>query len=193
MEYTAFEQKMSKDEAYRLASNKGDWLWHLVFYKYTLAELKMMYIEYVLLELETESTVSILERLRQKVMPVGDGSESQVKKKIQVLVNGTTGGVALVSDHPQITSREITEQDCIQHCSFQREDNIRRAKKLVHKITHRTMGGLHSAELVSYTTVYRPFWVAFYAHGTVGSEIKEGDKVRYITIPADGGHNRRVR
>lgn len=111
-----------------------------------------------------------------------------VKKKMQILVNGTTGSVALVTDRMlQLEDVDFDENTIFQNASFDEEEAIKRAKMLAHKITHRAMGGMHEAEIVQYMSIYRPFWVAFYG------DYEAGSKVRYITIPADGGRSSRAR
>lgn len=181
MSETVFRQVMSKERALKIARNKGDWLWNIVFRGKPLTELKLIYIEYVLLELETTATQSILQRFNKK------GNIKPSVKKLQMLVNGTTGSVVLVSDLPPIEDKTFTEEDLVQAASFVEEEAVKKAKMLAHKITHRILGGIHVAEVTDYKSVYRPFWVAYYG------QFKEGSKVRYITIPADGGKNSRVR
>jgi hypothetical protein len=131
--------------------------------------------------METTSAPSLFRKLLQS------GGEKQLIKKLRVLVNGTTGGVALVTDLPPIEEKDFSEDDWVQNSAFIEEEAVRKAKMLAHKISHRTLGGMHTAEVVDYLPVYRPFWVAFYG------EVKEGNRVRYITIPADGGKNSRAR
>jgi hypothetical protein len=178
---TVFRQTVSREQALEIARKKGDWLWSLVFYNKPLTELRLMYIEYVLLELETTEAPGLL----QKLLP-GEGRTPSVKK-LRVLVNGTTGGVALVSDLPVTESRDFTEEDFVQNSAFSEDEAVRKAKMLAHKVLHRMLGGMRTAEVIGCTPVYRPFWVAFYG------AVREGEKVRYITIPADSGRNSRVR
>ena len=176
-----FRQTMSRAQAMKIAQKKGDWLWNLVFRSQPLSELRLMYIEYVLLEMETTAAPGVFRKL------LANGSGKPLVKKLRVLVNGTTGGVALVSDLPQMEDRDFTDEDYVQTSSFSEAEAVRKAKMLAHKISHRTLGGMHTAEVVEFKPVYRPFWVAFYG------EVKEGNRVRYITIPADNGRNSRAR
>lgn len=181
MVITALKQKMERVEALKIAERKGDWLWNMVFHKVPLSELRLMYIEYVLLDIETMSAPTLASRLR--------GKETEpVRKKLKVLVNGSTGGVSLVTDRNlQIEEIEINEGTDVQQKSFDDEEADKRAKILAHKITHRSMGGMHEARIIERMSLYRPFWVAFYG------DMKEGSKVRYITIAADGGQHQRAR
>jgi hypothetical protein len=181
MSEAVFKQTMSRQQALKTAQNKGDWLWNIVFYNKPLTELKLMYIEYVLLEMETTAAPSLFQKLQKKE------SVKSFVKKLRVIVDGTTGGVALVTDMPLIEEKCFTEEDWVQTSSFVEEEAVRKAKMLAHKISHRVLGGMHTAEVTEYKSVYRPYWVAFYG------EVKEGNRVRYITIPADGGKNSRAR
>lgn len=181
MVITTLRRKMERGEALSIAQRKGDWLWNMVFHKVPLSELRLMYIEYVLLDIETVAAPTLASRLRgQRTEPV--------RKKLKVLVNGSTVGVSLVTDkNLQIEEIEITEGTDVQQKAFDDEEADKRAKILAHKITHRSMGGMHEARIIERTSIYRPFWVAFYG------DMKEGSKVRYITIAADGGQHQRAR
>jgi len=176
-----FRQVMPRAQALKIAQKKGDWLWDLIFCSKPLTELRLMYIEYVLLEMETTAAPSLIQKL------LANGNTKPLVKKLRVLVNGTTGGVALVSDLPQIEEKEFTDEDYVQYSSFLEEEAVKKAKMLAHKISHRTLGGMHTVEVVEFRSIYRPFWVAFYG------EVKEGNRARYITIPADNGKNSRAR
>lgn len=178
---TSLRQKMQREEAMEIAERKGDWLWNIVFHKSPLSELRLMYIEYVLLDIEMVSSPTLLNKIRKK-------ASSPVKKKLKVLVNGSTGGVSLVTDQNlQIEEIELNDEAETQKKAFDDQEAEKRAKVLAHKITHRSMGGMHEAKIVDRLSIYRPFWVAFYG------DMKEGNRVRYITIAADGGQHQRAR
>ncbi|MEG1164041.1 MAG: hypothetical protein RSE31_04880 [Anaerovoracaceae bacterium] len=181
MDVTILEQKMSREQAMKIALKKGDWFWNLVFHSKPLGELKLLYVEYIIFDIETKSTPGIFHNWRMKSQYI------PTKKNVQVLVNGSTGGVSLITDKLNLIEKEFDDSVSYQNTSFSDDEVIIRAKKLVQKITHRTMGGLHEAKIVEYMSIYRPFWVAYYG------KMQEGNKVRYITIPADGGHNSRAR
>jgi hypothetical protein len=181
MSVAVLEQKMPKEQAMQKAQNKGDWFWNLVFHHKPLSELKLLYVEYILFDIETTSTPSLLGKLKSGTPQI------PTTKKVQVLVNGSTGGVALVTEQLKIIEKDFHDKSEYQNTQFSDEEVTVRAKKLVHKITHRMMGGLHESKIVSRLSVYRPFWVAFYG------EMQMGNKVRYIVIPADGGQNIRTR
>ncbi|MFR7990369.1 MAG: hypothetical protein ACLU5F_07210 [Anaerovoracaceae bacterium] len=172
--------KMNSEEAWKIAEKKGDWLWNLVFRNLPLTRLQLMYIEYEIISIKTVGRPALLSRIRGRSKPIC--------KRMDILVNGTTGGVALIADQNlQFERIEITDNINLQSAGFDQDEAIKRAKMLAHKITHRSMGGMHEAEIVNFKSVYRPFYVAFYG------DMSEGNKVRYITIPADGGQSHRAR
>lgn len=177
----ALKLKLSREEARKIAEKKGDWLWQLVFKRLPLSQLKLMYIEYEIIRVKTTSASTALSHLRKK-------ESREVQKYLDILVNGTTGGVALITDQNLCFEELAVNDDMeIQHGVFDRQEAVKRAKMLAHKVTHRMMGGMHETEVIERFSVYRPFWVAFYG------DMVEGNKVRYITIPADGGQNQRAR
>lgn len=177
----ALKLKLSMRDAEKIAEKKGDWFWRLVFKNLPLSQLKLMYIEYEIIRVRTTSAPALLSGFNKK-------KSGAVHKYLDVLVNGTTGGVALITDHHLcVEDLEVDNNIEIQHAVFDRQEAAKRAKILAHKVTHRTMGGMHETEIIERFSIYRPFWVAFYG------EIAEGNKVRYITIPADGGQNQRAR
>lgn len=184
MEQFVFKRTMNKDEAWKIAEKKNSWLWNLVFHKMKLSEIRLVYFEYLIIDYETNSQPSLMQRIRNK----GIKQLESVRKRIPVLYNGSTGQVALVADHPEIQVMDFEDDDeALQHSVYPENTAIEIGKKLAQRIAHRFMGGLHEIDVVEYKSVYRPFWVAFYG------EVKQGEKVRYISIPADGGNNKRVR
>ncbi len=107
------------------------------------------------------------------------------------MVNGSTGGVSLVTDQNlQIEEIELNDEAEMQNKAFDDAEADKRAKVLAHKITHRAMGGMHEAEIVGRLSIYRPFLPL---GCLLRRDMKQGNRVRYITIAADGGQHRRAR
>jgi hypothetical protein len=176
-----FEQKMGRDEALKIAARKGDWLWHIVFHGLPLAELRLMYIEFLLIKLSSEYKPGIFDRLRGAV-------KKSFPQEVEVIVDGTNGRAAMVADHPPIIVMELDdEKDHVQRSDMDEDQLLRNAQKLAMKVAHRFMGGLPLVSVKEYRSVFRPYWVAFYG------QMQEGSKVRYVPIAADGGKDRRVR
>ena len=175
-----FKKRMRESEALHLAKNKNDWLWGLVYHNQPLAKLELVYIEYIIVKARSESEPSLLRKLRGK-------PGKKVVKTFEILFNGTSGSVALITEMPEIEETEFSEDDKVQYTNFTRADIDSSVRKLVHKLTHRHLGGHHIVEIVETTSVFRPFYVAYYGRYEVGN------KVRYITMAADYGQNVRGR
>lgn len=185
MEMAVLKQKMGREDALKKANTKGDWLWSILFANKPLSKLELWYFEYQIFEVETVETPSLIQAIRKK--KITEENDKPCAKIIEVMVNGSTGGVALVNDTLEIEYMDFDPNTNIQNSVFATDETENRAKKLANKIGHRVMGGMHEASILSKRSVYRPYWVAFYG------EVKEGSKVRYITIAADGGKNSRAR
>lgn len=175
-----FKQKMSEEEARQLAQNKNDWLWGLVYHGLPLCKLELVYFEYMIVKARSESEPSLLQKLRGK-------RGKKVVKTFDILFNGTSGSVALITGMPEIEEIDLTDDKHIQLSSFSMKDVENSTRKLVHKLTHRHLGGHHVVEITEVIPVYRPYYVAYYG------EYEEGKKVRYITMAADYGTNTRAR
>jgi hypothetical protein len=176
-----FERKMSEDEAFALARKKNDWFWNIVFGHLPLTEMRLMWLEFLLVEIDTDIQPNFIDRMR--------GREPKNRRKtIEILADGTTGQVALVKDKPRILVKEFEEDsERVQRTEIPEDDLLLSAKKLAIKVTHRLMGGIPIVEVREYRSVFRPYYVAFYG------QMQTGNKVRYVPIAADGGKNKRVR
>lgn len=175
-----FKKKMTEAEALRLAKNKNDWLWGLLYHNLPLAKLELVYIEYIIVKARSESEPSLIEKLRGK-------QGRKVVKTFEILFNGTSGRAALIADMPEMEEKEFSEEDRVQYSGFEYAEIDNSVRKLVHKLTHRHLGGHHLVEIVEMTPVFRPFYAAYYG------EYEIGKKVRYITLAADYGRNTRAR
>lgn len=71
MDVTILEQKMSREQAMKIALKKGDWLWNLVLHSKPLGELKLLYVEYIIFDIETKSTPGIFHNwcMKSKYIP----------------------------------------------------------------------------------------------------------------------------
>lgn len=175
-----FKIRMTESEALRLAKNKNDWLWGLVYRNQSLAKLELVYIEYIVVKARSESEPSLIDKLRGK-------TGKKIVKSFDILFNGTSGSVALITDMPETEEIEFSKDDRVQYTRFTKTDIDNSVRKLVHKLTHRHFGGHHIVETVEVTPVFRPFYVAYYGTYEIGN------KVRYITMAADYGQNTRAR
>ena len=175
-----FKQKMSYSEALKFAENKNSWLWGLIYHGLPLVKLELVYFEYIIVKARSESEPSLIQKIRGK-------SGRKTRKTFEILFNGTSGNVALITDMPEIEEIELTGEAHVQYTQFPDYDIENNTRKLVHKLTHRHLGGHHVVEIIEKIPVYRPFYVAYYG------EYQLGSKVRYITMAADYGRNQRAR
>ena len=206
MRLIAFEKTLSRQEAWKAAELKGSLLWKAVFASQPLKEIRLRYIEYKLIEINMRYKITPLLRMRTNVRNSlksfltlskdGTPMESQSpmlldktaavgEHKIMIISNGTSGSPSLVDALPEIVTMEMEEDQherLIQDSAFSEDEMITNAKKLAVRVMHRIVGGIPRVSDITVKTVYRPFYVAFYG------DVVEGNKVRYITIPADGGH-----
>jgi hypothetical protein len=181
MKEYVFEQKMSEDRARQIAAKKGDWVWGVIFNRLPLTEVRLMYLEFLLINVRSEYMPGPLEKLRNTV-------RKNTVQELEVLADGTNGRIAMVADRPKILIKELEDDNnYVQRSDFDDNDLLSSAKKVAVKVAHRFMGGIPLVEVTEYRSVFRPYWVAFYG------DMREGNKVRYLPIAADGGSNKRVR
>jgi len=207
MKLIAFEKKISKEDAWRMAQQKGSLLWKAVFAGNPLTEIQLKYIEYKIVEVKVEYKITPMlrvrtnlknsfksifsnfvrgDRLRDAPVPMQiDKTKKYGEHSLLLIVNGTSGSPSLVDVMPKMVKIEMTEERydrIVQKTDFTDDEIIRNAKKMAIRVMHRIVGGMPKIKDVTVKSIYRPFYVAFYG------EVVEGNKVRYIPIPADGGH-----
>lgn len=135
--------------------------------------VRTMYIENRLITFEITSHLSIVDRLFHR-------REKSVKSKIEMIANGSTRGVAYYDRRGvEIVEEDVCEDD-IQLSDFPDGDLIMRGNALARRILRRRVGGNISLEVVGVESIFRPYHVIFFG------KPKEGTRVRYIPIAADG-------
>lgn len=205
MKLTAFKKTLSKEEAWQIAEKKGSLLWKAAFASKQLSEIRLRYIEYLIVEVKMQYKITPLMRIRTDVKGLLNSilrknstdlrdiqSHIQLNKKekygthnLLMIVNGTSCSPSLVDVMPQMVRIDMDEdryERIVQETDFSQDDIKKNAKKMAIRVMHRIVGGLPKVKEITIKSVYRPFYVAFYG------DVVEGNKVRYITIPADGGH-----
>ena len=206
MKLLAFEKKISKQEAERIAEKKGTLLWRTIFANRPLKEIRLRYIEYKIIEISMLYQITPLLRMRNNLkhflrsILLNDGSGRSQKSqppiildktvtsgehRILILSNGTSGSPSLIDTLPEFMTIDLDEEqyeDMVQRSDYDDEEMIKNAKKLAVRVMHRMVGGIPRIGGITIKTVYRPFYVAFYG------DVINGNKVRYITIPADCGY-----
>lgn len=182
MKINTYPITVSLDEAHVIAEKKGTPLSKIIMRGKQEYHLKLMYIEYKLIEYALNFKPSAFERLINNIFR----KESfDAKSRIIAIGNGTSGSVAVVADMPDIIAKNVSKEE-IQESAFSDDHFIVRGEKTVRKLVRRRTGGFPGMNVLKVTKVFRPFYVAYYG------EMIEGNKVRYLPIPADGCSSRRT-
>lgn len=173
---------MTLEEAKIKAQKQGTPLARLVLKKGAEYELKLLYVEYKIIEYQLTFRPSRITKLINKILR----KESfDSKTKIRVIGNGSTGGVAIVTDMPAIIKKEVNKEE-IQYSLYKDDHMIEKGKRAATKLVKRQTGGFPEMSLIKIYSVFRPFYIAYYG------ELIEGNKIRYLPIPADGCNNQRT-
>lgn len=207
MKLVAFKRTLTKEEAWKIAQRKGSMLWKTVFAGKPLTEVRLRYVEYRLVEVTVEYKITAALRIRTNLknsfrsalswkkgekklrdvpLPATiDKNNKRAEHSLLMIVNGTSASPSLVDVMPKMVKIEMDDERyerIVQNTDFTDEEILRNAKKMAIRVMHRIVGGMPKIVDIKMRPVYRPFYVAFYG------EYVEGNKVRYIPIPADGGH-----
>ena len=174
MEIFSFPVLMSDHEARRIAEQKGGLLGDIIFRNRPMSVLRLHYIEYKLYKLEATYGNTALSKLFDR------GGKKARRMEILILGNGTSGRAVIVDSHPKIITLEDIDEELIQETGYSGSALEANAKKLAMRVMHRLAGGIPYIEVMEEKSIFRPFWVAYYG------ELITGNKVRYLTIPADG-------
>lgn len=135
--------------------------------------MKTLYIENRLITFEITSPPPLFERLfRRGALPRNS--------KIEMIANGSTCGVSYYDRRGVETVESEVGEDEVQLSDFSDETLITRGNALARRILRRRVGGNLSLEVLKVESVFRPYHVAFFG------EPREGEKVYYLPIAADG-------
>lgn len=173
MDIRLFAIKVNKDQAEKIAQAKGGLLWRTVFSRNKLSEISQHYIEFKLITYKAIFRTNFIQRLIFR--KIKDRNQT-----ITMLANGSTGTAAWVDSMPEIDTLKAVDEKSVQLSDKDDEYLIRKGRKVALRVMHRFIGGIPELEVLRIESVFRPYWVAYYG------EMIEGNKVRYIPIPADG-------
>ena len=178
MKINSYIKEVSKEEAIKIANNKGNIIGKMLLKDKDISTVKSLYIENKIITLNMTHQPNIITKSIFK-------KDSSKKQKITLIADGSTGGVAYYESGPQKESINILEDE-VQMSAYEDDVLIEKAKRLARRIVRKQIGGNVSLELVSIESIFRPFYVAFYG------ELKEGTKIRYLPIAADGCRSKRT-
>jgi hypothetical protein len=167
----ALPLRRSREEAERGAPGRGGWLGRIVTLNRPPSSVRLYYIEYRILTVRARHRPGLLDRLR--------GLGRVREQRIRLIADGTCGATALAEDLPPLEEVEA-DPERVQASRIPEEVFERRACKTALRILRRHVGGFPEVEVESAERIYRPYWMVFYG------ELREGRRVRYVPVPADG-------
>jgi hypothetical protein len=173
----AFPLRKSREEAESGSAGRGGWLGRIATLNRPPSSVRLYYIEFRLLTLRAIHKPGILNRL------LGHGETKE--QRIRLIADGTCGATALAEGLPLVEEVKVDPEQ-VQESSIPEETFERRACKTALRILRRHVGGFPEISLESVERIYRPYWMCFYG------ELREGRKVRYVPVPADGCSMRRT-
>lgn len=160
----------------KIAAGGGSPLGKLLFCRDREISLRLMYLEsrYMIYRMTYLDTVfSRLFRLR------GGAKKGKEQQKIRIMVEATTCTASYVPEEVFLEEREVPEED-IQPTYYDDERLRTCGSVMAKRLVRRHLGRNLSIQVDREEKVFRPFYIAFYG------EVKEGNKVRYLPIEADG-------
>lgn len=170
---------MSEEEAMKVARGGGNIIGKAMFGKKDIT-LQLWYLENRVVIFNLDFQPAPLMRW------LGKTRTKRPSQKIRMVVEGTRC-TASYSGEPIVTREiEIEDSDAIQKTTYSDEEIVQTAKRLAVRMVRRQVGQVAKAELYEMRSIYRPYYVAFYG------EMKMGQRVRYLPIPADGNRVERA-
>ena len=171
MQIKVVKRKMDIPEAQTIADGKGGYLGKLVV-RNSVSQIDIAYFPYYLIDFSYVVQPGRIGKLIDK-------NAQRRESKISILTDCTTASSALVEKMPDMEELEVAP-DCLKEKLLPENEIVDTAKKLAFRLLRKFIVGSPEIMLAHVEEVYRPFWVAIYG------EYKEGNKVRYMPIPADG-------
>lgn len=175
MEIQALPVTMTEEQAMEIAQKKGNLLGRMLIRDQNIT-LKLIYLE----------SKELIFQMTYSSSPLSLRRKLPATQKICILVEGTRCTPAFLDRELEAVSVQVADEGQLQACAFPEEKIVDAGKLLARRMVRRQSGRDVSLEIKEIHSLYRPFYVAFYG------EMKEGTKVRYLPIPADGNEVRRT-
>lgn len=174
MEIQALPTKITESDAMKIAEQRGNIFGRLLLGRKDIT-LKLIYME---------SKEIVYRMEEQPIFPfhrrVGNTS------RIRILVEGTRCSPAYLDEELQTFPVQISDKNQLQNSPFTEEKLVDAGRYLGRRMVRRQSGRNVALEPEQIRSIYRPYYIAFYG------EWKEGTKIRYLPIPADGNEVCRV-
>lgn len=175
MEVQALPVTMTEEQAMEIAQKKGNLLGRMLIRDKDIT-LKLIYLE----------SKELIFQMTYASSPLSLRRKLPVTQKICILVEGTRCSPAFLDRELETVSVQVEDECQLQACAFPEEKVVEAGKLLARRMVRRQSGRNVSLAVKEIRSLYRPFYVVFYG------EMKEGTKVRYLPIPADGNEVRRT-
>ena len=170
---------MSEEEAMKVARGGGNIIGKAMFGKKDI-NLQLWY-------LENREVIFNLEYQPAPLMRwLGKTSSKRPSQKIRMVVEGTRCTASYAGEPINTREIEIEDSEAIQKTTYSDEEIIQTAKRMAVRMVRRQIGQVPKAEVYQMRSFYRPYYIAFYG------ELKMGERVRYLPIPADGNRVERA-
>ncbi|WP_371371707.1 hypothetical protein [Sporomusa aerivorans] len=173
MDIRAFPIRIEKEEAGKMAEERGRFLRKIFCRGKSLSEIRLHFIECKLITYEITHKPNILDKLFAR-------KTGNSKQKITMLADGSNSSVAWVDTMPDVVTLADVHEDQIQYSDKDEKTLVNRGRSVALKVVHRHVGGIPEIRTVLVESVFRPYWVAFFG------EVADGKKVYYSPIAADG-------
>lgn len=176
-EIQSLPKKLSEEEALEIAKKGGNIFGKLLFGKKEIT-LKLMYLE---------SREYIFDMTYENA-PLFKLFQPNAIPQIQqfcALVEGTSCGASYLEKPLNTQTIAVTEEE-LQPSTYADLRLLQSGKTLCRRMIRRQIGKNVSIKVSKERKIYRPFYIAFYG------ELKMGEKVRYLPIPADGNRVERA-
>ena len=173
MKISATPKTMSEAEAIQKARGGGNSIGKAMYGNKDIT-LKLMYLE------NREVILTLHYQPAPLLRWFGIKPRGPETQKIRMIVEGTRCTASYAEDPIRTVEIEVDDDEAVQQTEFSDEKIIATAKRPALRMVRRQVGKVATAELDSMRSFYRPYYIAFYG------ELKMGERVRYLPIPADG-------
>lgn len=175
MQINCLPKTMSEEQALKVAMGGGNFIGKALYGKQDIT-LKLMYLESREIIFEMTFLDAPLIHLFKRHKNIAPG-----KQKFRTMIEGTRCAASYLPEPLETQTKEVDEEQ-IQNSTFTDEKLIRSGKYLCRRLVRRQLGKTVTTEVAEMTTIYRPFYIAFYG------AVELGAKVRYLPIAADGNN-----
>lgn len=168
----SFAVKIDQDKALQMVKKRMSLFGKLLVGKNSETEMKTIFIENKIITYKINHEAPFFVKWFKK--------DPKIKSnKVRMIANGSTAGVSLYDDTGVNIVEMDVDEDQLQRSDYPDNQLEIRGNALARKILRRRVGGHVTLETLEIKSVYRPYHVVFFG------KLVEGQKVRYMPVPAD--------